>query len=160
MKKIRITVSYEGFVQDEMDIMDVKKHLESSMFESTVFIMDQKSHVIARDKNIEINIIKNIADELIFKSWADIFFSETSGNTDRLIPRDDAFEDFRSTSKVYNWSTNKFTGLLKSYCLNSDRLIKLNPTELQNQGERIIKQHKGRTTEMIYVKSLPKSFLS
>lgn len=88
-----------------------------------------------------------------FFNWAEVYFSEGSGNTDRLIPRDDAFTDFKTISKINSWTTQKFSSSLKYYCLNSSRVIELNPTELKNNGGRIIKKHQGKSTEMIYVRT-------
>lgn len=88
-----------------------------------------------------------------FFNWAEVYFSENSGNIDRLIPRDEAFEDFKKISKINGWSTQKFSSSLKYYCLNSSKIIELNPTELKNNSGRIIKKHEGKSTEMIYVRT-------
>lgn len=88
-----------------------------------------------------------------FYNWAEVYFSEQSGNTDRLIPRDDAFTDFKNISKISSWTTQKFSSSLKFYCLDSKRVIELNPKDLKNNSGRIIKKIDGKATEMIYVRT-------
>lgn len=88
-----------------------------------------------------------------FYNWAEVYFSENSGNIDRLIPRDEAFTDFKTISKISAWTTQKFSSALKYYCLDSSRIIELDPKELKNNGGRIIKKHQGKSTEMIYIRT-------
>lgn len=88
-----------------------------------------------------------------FYNWAEVYFSENSGNIDRLIPRDEAFTDFKTISKISAWTTQKFSSALKYYCLDSSRIIELDPKELKNNSGRIIKKHQGKSTEMIYVRT-------
>lgn len=88
-----------------------------------------------------------------FFNWAEVYFSEESGNCDKLLSRDDAFTDFKTISKINTWTTQKFTTSLKYYCQRSERIIGLNPKDFQNSSGRIIKKPNGKTTEMIYVQT-------
>jgi len=71
-----------------------------------------------------------------FEPWALVYFSEASGNLDKLIVKEDAFEAFTSKNKL-GWSTQKFTAAIKAFCSYHNYI--LNPVELRNTKEgRII----------------------
>jgi hypothetical protein len=74
---------------------------------------------------------------LNFEAWAAVYFSEGSSNIDRLIPKEEAFEEFNKKNKSLNWSTQKFTSAVKAFCHYHG--YELNPMELRNTKEgRII----------------------
>lgn len=88
-----------------------------------------------------------------FKEWAEVYFSETSGNCDRLIPRCVAMEDyFNHNSRDRNkWSTNKFTTAIKAFCKYHN--YEYNPKSLMNKQGRIIRKHENKAEEHIYIKA-------
>ena len=92
-----------------------------------------------------------------FKAWADVFFSEQSGNQNTLVVREWAYDDF---SKNFNWkgSPQKFMQSLKSWCRFQG--YEMNPKDFRNKDGRIIRnrkykdksgEEKSKTFEMIFV---------
>ena len=94
-----------------------------------------------------------------FKEWAEGYFSEASGNLDREIVREEAFDDYKRFSNVKSITMQKFSKSLKGFCFTCDYIAELNPEELHNSGTRIIRRRenpftkKSESKEMIYLRS-------
>jgi len=84
-----------------------------------------------------------------FKDWADAYFDIHGGNTDKMITKEEALNDFMQMTNVKKWSTTKFTKALKAYCKFNN--YNFNPKEFQNSQGRISKKIDGTTKEMIYI---------
>jgi hypothetical protein len=98
------------------------------------------------------NLRADIGEE--FKNWADVFFSEGSGNIDTLVPKEKAFEDFTKSTNSFKWTINKFTSKLRAWCrYESPRIRELDPEQFRNSQGRIIRKEDGKATEMIYVQT-------
>lgn len=100
------------------------------------------------------NLISAIGQD--FYSWADVFFAENSGNLDRCIVKEVAFEDFRNKKKSV-WKMQRFTKSIKAWCkLNG---YTYNPKDMQNSQGRIIRRindlyrDKDGTWKMLETKS-------
>ena len=91
----------------------------------------------------------------LFEDWAYMYFSKESGNTDKLISKPDAFDEFKAFSgaaKTY-WTMNRFTKAIKAFSNINPEIADLNPKELRNSSGRIIRKVDGKATEMIYLRS-------
>ena len=114
---------------------------------------------VPRDRKINPpmdNVTKrNLRTEMteIFKSWADVYFANSSKNCNNLIIRDVAFDNFIASTKQHKWIVNKFTRALKAWCKYTDYVETLNPKQFQNSAGRIIREPDGETKEMIYVQT-------
>lgn len=86
-----------------------------------------------------------------FREWADEYFAETENQIDcrlnKLLPKRDLLDDFNSKYKTAKFSTQRFTMALKTFA-RYNKLI-YNPKELQDRKGRILRNHEGRTTEMV-----------
>jgi len=89
-----------------------------------------------------------------FRNWADVFFSLDGTNVNRELSRADVFKDFVNESNVKNWTTHAFTKAMKAFCKNSEWIYEQNPKELCNLPNRITRNITGKTTEMIYVRTI------
>jgi hypothetical protein len=91
-----------------------------------------------------------------FFQWASVYFSPESDKVNALIPKEEAFDDFKVKTNSYKWTINKFTASLRSYCrYESDRILALDPDQFRNQQGRIIRKENGKATEMIYIQTRP-----
>ena len=88
-----------------------------------------------------------------FKAWADVYFDDKLGMCNRLVERTVAFKNFEEKSGQHKWTTNKFTSALKAWCKYAEHVEILNPQELRNGSDRIIRKIDGNAAEMIYVKT-------
>lgn len=98
-------------------------------------------------------ILRNLMSEMgeNFKNWADVYFSQDSGNTDVKTPRDTALDDFLKTTNTTKWSTQKFTKALKAFCRYYD--YELNPKDIVDKNGRIIQKVNKKATDMVYVRT-------
>jgi len=104
------------------------------------------------DRNIKIQppiknvILRNLRSDMTdeFFEWAKIYFGEASGKLDRLIPRLIIYKDFEENTGIKNWTANRFSKSLKSFAQYDERILSLNPEQLCNQGDRIIKRIPGK----------------
>jgi hypothetical protein len=71
-----------------------------------------------------------------FESWANVHFSEDSGNLDCLIIKEEAFAEFERRNKMLGWSMNKFTQAMKAFCHYHG--YEFNPEDLKNTKDRRI----------------------
>lgn len=103
---------------------------------------------------------RDISDN--FRDWAESYFAEDSGNLDKEIIREWAYNDYKRFSGLNNTSMQKFTKSLKAFCFTSDYIDCLNPADLHTSGNRILRrvdiEEPGKPLikvqkEMIYVRS-------
>lgn len=94
-----------------------------------------------------------------FKEWAEFYFAPDSGNLDKEIVREAAFDAYRRYSGVGKITMQKFTKSLRGFCYTSDYIDELNPEDLHNSGSRIIRRienpvtHVKESKEMIYIRT-------
>jgi hypothetical protein len=84
----------------------------------------------------------------VFHAWCDAYFDMKSGNLNEFIVREEAFRDFKDNGKL-SWTPQKFGKALRAWCKLKG--YELNPKVHQNEGGRIIREHNGKTKEMIYI---------
>lgn len=122
-----------------------------SVSHTNVKIEPQLSSIVFR------KYLRDMSDN--FKEWAEGYFSEQSGNLDREIIREEAFEDYKRFSNVKQITMQKFSKSLRGFCYTSEYIDELNPEELHNSGNRIIRRRenpftkKTESKEMIYLRS-------
>ena len=102
-----------------------------------------------------------------FQDWAEMYFSvDENGNGDHLnteIVREEAFNAFKSFSGNHKWSMQRFTKALKGFCYTCEYVAELNPQDLCNSGQRIMRRiedpvtHKKVQKEMIYLRTVAES---
>jgi hypothetical protein len=94
----------------------------------------------------------------IFQGWADGFFGELTSsdlatttfkylNTD--FSKEAAFDEFVKSTKQTKWSQTKFKKAIHAYCKWNNWVM--NPPEMHNSGNRIIKTIDGKSQEVIYI---------
>ncbi len=89
-----------------------------------------------------------------FREWAEVYFSPEGVNVDKELIKENVIKDFISGTNVKGWSTKQFTKALTAFCKNADYIYQLNPPILQNSGKRIVRNIAGKTTEMIYLRTV------
>ncbi len=87
---------------------------------------------------------------MTFLSWADVYFSEESGNLDKLVEKPAALKSFLEENKT-QWTTQKFSEALKAWAKYRGYI--LNPDGLKNTAGRIVRKPHGKTVEMIYIQT-------
>ena len=88
-----------------------------------------------------------------FEDWAYTYFSAESDKLDCFLLRREVFENSRKTANIPNMTMQKFTSKLKAFCLLATHISQLNPPELCNSQNRIIKRVENSSEEMIYIQS-------
>lgn len=89
-----------------------------------------------------------------FEDWAASYFSPESGHLNSFIPRKEAFENFQQETKMFKWSTQRFTKALKGFANFNSEWVELNPPDMLNaQGRLIRKDATGQAVEMIYLRT-------
>ena len=86
-----------------------------------------------------------------FKQWADVFFSPTGKNLNTEIVREVAFEDFKTSTSLFKWSSQKFGTAIKAWCKFNGYVF--NPKELCNDKNRIIKKVDDKPKEMFFIQA-------
>jgi len=96
---------------------------------------------------------RNLQTEMTdsFKKWADVYFSPENNKLDRLLPRKDAFENFKEETKMTKWTINRFTRAMKAWCRYYE--YDIDPSQLHNSQGRIIRKIEGMATEMLYIQT-------
>ena len=90
-----------------------------------------------------------------FEDWANYYFAENSGNMDREIVREDAFNAYKIFAGVNKITMQKFTKSLKAFVALCPYVEEMNPAELCNApGRRIVKKVDGAAKDMIYLKKV------
>lgn len=110
---------------------------------------------------------RNLLSEMgtTFHAWADVFFSEHSGNLDAFVERQKAFKNFVDENKMGHWTPQKFGKALRAWC--KYRGFLLNPKEVHTSGGRIIRKvdvlpnqapglGEKRAVEMLYIQTKDK----
>lgn len=153
MKAVKFCVTYEAVVPEDIDNIKIQNYLENSMFKKTVLNIDGHTYIANRRDNIPVEELCSIDEMARFKNWVEEYFSETSDNLNKHIPRIEAYYDFVDNTDIGYWSVLKFTKKLSEHCLNSNGNLEFNPIEYKNKSGRIIRWHNGKSTEMIYINS-------
>lgn len=86
-----------------------------------------------------------------FLGWADVYFSEESGNINTSIVRTEAMDDFVRTQGIKGWSSKKFGAALKAWCKFYGHTF--NPKDIANPKGRIIENKDGKTQELIHIRT-------
>ena len=102
--------------------------------------------------NVVIRHLRGIMTEP-FLDWAQIYFHKQSGNCDKLLLREDVYKDFEITSGIKSWTAHRFSKALKAYCDYADYILALNPKELTDKSNRIMRKYEGKTKEMFYLQT-------
>jgi len=93
-----------------------------------------------------------------FMGWAEGFFGTTHVNNDLVttwkyinaeFSKEDAFEEFLKSTKLTKWTQTKFKKAIAAYCKWNNWI--LNPKEMHNSGNRIIKTIGGKSQEVLYI---------
>lgn len=96
----------------------------------------------------------NIANMgVMFKDWAEVYFSPESGNLDCLLYKNEVFTAFVNETGARNVSSQRFKEKLRAFVANSTYLDELNPRDLRGSDGRILKKMEGKTVECIYLRS-------
>ena len=91
-----------------------------------------------------------------FEDWANFYFAENSGNMDREIVREDAFNAYKMFAGVNKITMQKFTKSLKAFVALCPYVEEMNPAEMCNApGHRIVRKVDGAAKDMIYLKKVP-----
>jgi len=89
-----------------------------------------------------------------FEDWAATYFAPEGDHLDRLLPRQEAFDDYVRTSGIGSkYTMHKFTAQLRAFCRYRDYVDELNPRELCNSQGRITRRFGGELKEAIYVRT-------
>ncbi len=88
-----------------------------------------------------------------FEDWATSYFAAESTNIDKFIDRQQVFNMCKLETGNNKMSSQMFMKQLRSFIELSDHLQELNPVELCGSAGRIIKNIKGESREMLYIKS-------
>ncbi len=90
-----------------------------------------------------------------FEDWANFYFSETSGNINKEIVREDAFLAYKMFAGVNKITMQKFTKSLKAFVALCPYVEDLNPLEMCNaKGRRIVRKVEGIAKDMIYLRGV------
>ena len=90
-----------------------------------------------------------------FEDWANFYFSESGGNINKEIVREDAFLAYKMFAGVNKITMQKFTKSLKAFVALCPYVEELNPMELCNaKGRRIVRKVDGVAKDMIYLKGV------
>ena len=72
-----------------------------------------------------------------FREWAEAYFSYDGGNVNRLVPCEEAYNDFIRTTKSNTWKQNTFTRTLRAFAEYAPWIREMNPKEVQNTQGRV-----------------------
>ena len=90
-----------------------------------------------------------------FEDWANFYFSESSGNINKEIVREDAFLAYKMFAGVNKITMQKFTKSLKAFVALCPYVEDLNPLEMCNaKGRRIVRKVDGVAKDMIYLRGV------
>ncbi len=93
-----------------------------------------------------------------FEDWANIYFSVDSGRLDTYLVRTKVFEEFKAHGgRVQNMTAQAFRRKLEAFALLCPWIEEMNPKEMRNQSNRIVRREDGAApgtspVEMIYMK--------
>ena len=139
-----------------------KDYSEEEWSDDCNFIMQCcRFYLSVANKNIKIqppmkNIVKRklISDMVVgFEEWATAYFSHD--NLNRFIEKDEAMKDFMAGYNLKSLTSQRFTKALRAYALLNESRLQLNPPELCNAGDRIIRKNADNQAKiMIYMRDL------
>lgn len=89
-----------------------------------------------------------------FEDWAYQYFSEEGEHLDTTIVREEALEDFRRFANMPKCTMQRFTRALNGFAMLCKYVDCINPPEMLNSAGRLMRKIDGKTTEMIYVRSV------
>ena len=90
-------------------------------------------------KNVQQRILMTEMGKLSdFHDWAVVYFSQESGNADKMLIRDDAVKDFVNSCNPKRCTTNAFSKALKAFCRKYG--YTLNPKEYLNSDGYIVRK--------------------
>ena len=101
-------------------------------------------------------ITRKLMNDMVgeFSEWADAYFSPLGGHLNRMIVKDEAMHDFSTSYNLKGLSSQRFMKSLKAYARLHEDTLELNPAELCNNGQRIIRKDKdNKAKAMIYMRS-------
>jgi hypothetical protein len=90
-----------------------------------------------------------------FMGWADGFFGTLSDDgvsykyLNEAFSRELAFDEFMKATKLNKWTQTKFKKAIHAYCKWNNWVM--NPKEMHNSQNRIIKTIDGKSQEVIYI---------
>lgn len=82
------------------------------------------------------NLLSRMGDN--FKDWAESYFAPDGGHVNRLIPKEDCYNEFIHTARPRNQVTMKgFTMVVRAFVQWAPWIAELNPVEFQNSQGRV-----------------------
>jgi hypothetical protein len=96
------------------------------------------------------NIKEEIGDD--FLNWADVYFSDISGRTDKLYPKHIAYDEFKFDSGNKAITMKTFTSKLKRWA--QLRRYNYNPARVMNGNDRLLRKWLNKpSAEMCYIQT-------
>jgi hypothetical protein len=83
-----------------------------------------------------------------FFDWAEVYFHPESGRLDKILAKAEAKDEYMSSEKVRELSTQKFTDYCTKYAAYHG--YEFNPAEYQNSQGRIMREINGKKQEGIF----------
>jgi hypothetical protein len=111
------------------------------------------------DRSVKINPpMKNVQQRTLlammgqnFHDWAIVYFNTSGENVNVMRPKEDVMNDFIHASGAKNWTTQRFTKSIRSFCRKYG--YTLNPIPYRNSQGRIVRKHNDKSAEMIYIQT-------
>ena len=88
-----------------------------------------------------------------FEDWAGSYFAPESTHVDRLIDRQNVYQQCKADTGQNKLTSQGFLKQLKAFIELADHLEELNPAELAGSNGRIIRNVRGESREMLYIKT-------
>lgn len=90
-----------------------------------------------------------------FEDWAATYFAPSAGHLNCMLVRQEVFNDYRFFTQNTKWSPHRFKQALDGFAKYNAGWLVMNPPELcNNQGRIIGKDSGGKSTEMLYFKTI------
>ena len=89
-----------------------------------------------------------------FEDWAYTYFAEDGGNLNRLVQRDEAYDDFIQSSKTRKdlWTMRRFSVALRGFSEVCDYIVEMNPRSMLGKNGRLQRKNdQGQTKDYIYM---------
>ena len=91
-----------------------------------------------------------------FEDWANSYFAEKSDKLNKLLVRREVFETYRKYANVSSLTMQKFTKKLRAFCHLCPYIEELNPQDLCNSQNRILRRFDNEVEDMIFIKTVSK----
>ena len=126
-----------------------------SMTGSPVRLQPPMGNIIKR------NLMSKMGDN--FREWAEAYFAPDGSHVNRLVPKDDAYNDFIRTARPRSqWTMKGFTMSVRAFCQWAPWIAELDPEEYRNTQGRVfdpdnyIKDAQGRDKhpECFYLRTM------